>query len=150
MSKKNNSIKFKKGILGFPEEMDFIFAQMEDKIDDYHFWAMIETNRDSDPLDFTVLPMENAFAKNLISFSDVKKSIEKELDLDMENTTAFLIVKASNDDGILSIYVNLQAPIVIDLEKQEGVQILLDEKYPLSEKIIEINLEQNISKQNLR
>ena len=136
-------IFFENGIMGFPGKYSFVFTPIEE-IENFPFWGMLEAKGE---LTFTLLPVKFLIEKNFIVLEDMEKLTDK-AGIDTEQSTAFAVIKASIEDvnedeklqGILeklTIYANLQAPIIIDTNNMTGKQENFDgEKYSLETHIV--------------
>lgn len=121
-------IRFNKGIPGFEDLREFVIFSVEGN----EVFKILHSIEDKDvgiivinPFDFAV-DYEVALPENTLK----TLKIEEESDVLMLNT----VTLSSN---INSITVNLRAPIIINIKKDLGEQIILqDEKYPIKYPLI--------------
>ena len=125
-------IKIKEGIIGYPDFVNFTLIHDEEKkrkggikwlqsLDDGMFALPVV-----DPLD--IIP-------------EYKPTVNKEaLKLlgDMQKDNIFVLVTITVPKQIEQMSVNLKAPFIINMENLQGVQIIIEDNYPVKYKIYDI------------
>ncbi|WP_010166261.1 flagellar assembly protein FliW [Candidatus Epulonipiscium viviparus] len=119
-------IRFNKGILGFEEYKDYLI--LEDESNRLYYLQVKEEPR----IEFIILSpslfkLEYSPEINEEYFEEVDATSEDELIL-------YVIVKLAKDEN--DITVNMQAPILINVSKRLGTQVIVEgEKYQTCEKL---------------
>ena len=125
-------IHFADGIIGFPDCKDFTLIYDEEKGNRKNIcWLQ--------SLDEPVFALP--VIDPLVIKEDYNPMVEDELlkslgELTEENT--FLLVTVTAPRQIEELSVNLKAPIIINVDKRQACQIILDEDYPVKYKIYEL------------
>ena len=128
----DNVIKIKEGIIGYPNFVNFTLIHDEEKkkkggirwlqsLDDGAFALPVV-----DPLE--IVP-------------EYKPTVGKEaLKLlgDMPTESAFILVTITVPKEIEQMSVNLKAPFIINMENLQGVQLIIEDNYPVKYKIYDI------------
>ncbi|MEG0772994.1 flagellar assembly protein FliW [Clostridium sp.] len=121
-------ITFKKGLPGFEELHEFISFPLEDN----PCFRILQSNKESEIGLVTINPFDfiSEYEVNLSNELQKELSIEKPEDVLILNTVTL------NSD-IKKITTNLKAPIIININKRLGEQIILDnEKYGIKHPLI--------------
>ena len=126
----NKIIHFPEGILGFEQEKQFVIINNEDKENPFH-WLQSITNPD---LAFVII---NPFFVYPNYDIVIPKSAQEKLELeDQKDIGIYSIVVVPED--MEKMTVNLLGPIVININKKLGKQIILDdERYSTKHYIFE-------------
>jgi flagellar assembly factor FliW len=122
----DNSVYFPRGILGFPENMDFYIADFPNsKMERFKVLRCVNEPE----LSFVVLPIavDNKFIDN----ADIEEACEI-LEVSTESLAMLLIVSVHRKTSAVSLSVNVRAPIFIDTEKKVAAQFVLpNSKYQI-------------------
>lgn len=114
-----NIIKFKNGLPGFEELKKFVIIPLSD---DSPF--MVVQSLDEVEVAFTVIEPGNFMSDYKFEISD---NIEKELEISsIEDVLVLNIITLQ--EKLKEITVNLSAPLVININKNLGRQVILDDK----------------------
>lgn len=125
-------IKIKEGIIGYPDFVNFTLIHDEEKkkkggirwlqsLDDGVFALPV-----IDPLE--IVPEYKP---------TVRKEALKQLG-DMPTESAFILVTITVPKEIEQMSVNLKAPFIINMENLQGVQLIIEDDYPVKYKIYDI------------
>lgn len=126
-------ITLEKGMIGFPQLQKFalIFDEEKEQKDTSIMW--LQSLDDAD-IAFPVMNpngVKEDYAPNVNE--EMVESLGK---LTVENT--YLLVTVTVPKKVEDFSINLKAPIVIHTESQKGVQIIVEDEYPVKYKIYEI------------
>jgi len=111
-----NSIYFPRGILGFPENLDFCLADFPSER--MSRFKVLQCINDAD-LAFAVLPMD--ITNDLIDAADISEAMDV-LGIEKPNAVMMLIVSVHRKTTSVSLSVNLRAPLFIDTERKLAAQ----------------------------
>lgn len=120
-------IKFKKGILGFEHLHIFILKELEDSN-----FKMLQSLEDEKISFVLISPFD------IVSDYEIKLGNEtvERIEVDTANDVSIFSLVTLNSD-IKKITANLKAPIVINVKKNLGEQIIVDkEKYKIKHPLI--------------
>ncbi|MFR1200688.1 MAG: flagellar assembly protein FliW [Clostridium sp.] len=120
-------IKFKKGILGFEHLYTFILKELEDSN-----FKMLQSLEDEKISFVLISPFD------IVSDYEIKLGNEtvERIEVDTANDVSIFSLVTLNSD-IKKITANLKAPIVINVKKNLGEQIIVDkEKYKIKHPLI--------------
>lgn len=124
-------VTFEDGIIGFPDLKKFAIIYDEDKKDSKISWLQ--------SMD------EGAFALPVMNPTLIEEGydpyVEDELlkplgELNATNLCVLVVVKVPSD--IEKMSVNLKAPIVINVENCKGIQVIVEDDYPVRKEVYEI------------
>ncbi len=123
----NDVIRFKEGILGFPELKEYIYINSADP--EFAFgWLQ---NVENQELTFVVT---NPFLFKADYDFDLSESVVKKLEIaKIEDITILSIVVIPENPEETTI--NLKSPVIINNSNRQAKQIILDEEYDLRHKI---------------
>ncbi len=114
-----NAVYFPRGILGFPENLDFCLAEFpSDKMQQFKILQCIS---DTD-LSFAVLPV--AVQNDLIQMPDIEEALAA-LQIEKNDLALLLIVSVHRKTSSVNLSVNLRAPIFLDTGKKLAAQYVL-------------------------
>ncbi len=125
-------IIFKEGIIGFPDLKHFTLIYDEEK----EGQGRIKWLQSMD---------DPAFALPVINPLDIKPDYQPVVNEEglqslgsMPNESAFMLVTITVPKEIEKMSVNLKAPFVINMDNLHGVQIIIEDDYPVKYKIYNI------------
>ncbi len=114
-------ISFGKGLPGFPDEKRYVLLPHRE--DSPFLWLQSIENPE---LAFLVI---NPFEINRDYSYEIPDDIQTELGItDAEDIQTLALVTIRNEEEPPSVTVNLLGPLVINVEKRTGVQLILDPK----------------------
>ena len=126
-------IKLEKGMIGFPKLVNFalIFDEEKGRKDHSIMWLQ---SMDDPEIAFPVM-IPNAVKE------DYSPNVNEEIvapigKLTRENT--YLLVTVTVPRKVEDFSVNLKAPIVINMDTLKGVQLIVEDDYPVKYKVYEI------------
>lgn len=114
-----NIIHFPEGILGFEEEKQFIIIKDEDEQNPFHWLQSVQ----SPELAFVIINPFFVFPDYDIVLS---KSVQEKLKIDDEKDVVVYSIVVVPED-IEKMTTNLLGPIVININKKLGKQVILDD-----------------------
>ncbi|MBE5900485.1 MAG: flagellar assembly protein FliW [Lachnospiraceae bacterium] len=121
-------VTFEDGIIGFPDLKNFAIIYDEDKKDSKISWL-----QSMDEGDFA-LPVMNPTVIEANYDPYVEDELLKPLgELNASNLCVLVVVKVPSD--IKAMSVNLKAPIVINVENRKGIQVIVEDDYPVRKEI---------------
>lgn len=121
-----NAVFFPRGIIGFPENLDFCLADFPNpKMEQF---KVLQCLNDKE-LSFVVLPLE---AQNqFIESADIEEACQL-LGIDTQHLAMLLIVSVHRKSDGVSLSVNARAPIFLDTEQKLAAQFVLpNSKYQI-------------------
>lgn len=111
-------VNFKKGLIGINGTNQFY---IEDHIDNKHSFKILLSS--DGKYSFIILPVE---VKNrFLDYEDVASACHR-LGMDLKNTEILLIVSMVNTAGENLLSVNLKAPVFVNKDKKEAVQLVMN------------------------
>lgn len=129
----NKIITLATGMIGFPDLVHFalIFDEEKGQKDDSIMWL-----QSMDDGDFAFPVMMPHIVKE-----DYKPNVNEELiaplgELTEENT--YILVTVTVPKKVEDFTVNLKAPIVINMDTNKGVQVIVEDDYPVKYRVYEI------------
>jgi len=121
-------VTFEDGIIGFPDLKNFAIIYDEDKKDSKISWL-----QSMDEGDFA-LPVMNPTVIEANYDPYVEDELLKPLgELNAGNLCVLVVVKVPSDIKKMSI--NLKAPIVINVDNRKGIQVIVEDDYPVRKEI---------------
>ena len=130
--KEDKIIKLKEGIIGFPDLQNFTLIYDEEK----EGQGTIKWLQSMD---------DPSFALPVINPLDVRADYQPVVNEEgleslgkMPNESAFMLVTITVPKEIKQMSVNLKAPFVINMDNLHGVQIIIEDDYPVKYKIYDI------------
>lgn len=123
---RENSVYFPRGILGFPENLDFCLADFpSEKMEQF---KVLQCLNDKE-LAFVVLPVQ--MQNQLIEQQDIDEATEI-LGIDKQNLAILLIVSVHRKASSVSLSVNVRAPIMVDTAQKLAAQFVFpNNKYEI-------------------
>ena len=126
-------IKLEKGMIGFPKLVNFALIFDEEKVRKEHSIMWLQSMDDPD-IAFPVM-IPNAVKE------DYSPNVNEEIvapigELTPENT--YILVTVTVPRKVEDFSVNLKAPIVINMDTLKGVQLIVEDDYPVKYKVYEI------------
>lgn len=125
-------IKFKEGIIGFPDLQNFTLIFDEEKEDQ----GKIRWLQSMD---------DPAFAMPVINPLDIKADYNPTVNEEgleslgkMPADSTFILVTITVPKDIKKMSVNLKAPFVINVDNLQGVQVIIEDDYPVKYMIYDI------------
>lgn len=112
-------IHFKEGILGFEVEKEFIIIYNEDEENPFQWLQSIK----SPDLAFVIINPFTVFEDYEITISD---AVQKKLNIEDEKDVAIYSIVVVPED-LKKMTVNLAGPIIININKRLGKQVILDD-----------------------
>lgn len=112
-------IHFKEGILGFEVEKEFIMIYNEDEENPFQWLQSIK----SPDLAFVIINPFTVFEDYEITISD---AVQKKLNIEDEKDVAIYSIVVVPED-LKKMTVNLAGPIIININKRLGKQVILDD-----------------------
>ncbi len=129
----NKIIRLEKGMIGFPELVNFalIFNEEKDVKDTAIMWL-----QSMDDADIAFPVMIPNYVKE-----DYNPTVNDEIllplgELNDENT--YILVTVTVPKQVEDFSVNLKAPIVINTDNRRGVQLIVEDDYPVKYKVYEL------------
>ncbi|SFQ42223.1 flagellar assembly factor FliW [Lachnospiraceae bacterium XBB1006] len=127
----NKIIYFENGIIGFPDLKNFAIIYDEEKKDSKISWL-----QSMDEGEFA-LPVMNPTIIEEGYDPFVEDELLKPLgDLNATNLCVLVVVKVPSDIKKMSI--NLKAPIVINVDNRKGIQVIVEDDYPVVKEIYDM------------
>lgn len=126
-------ITLEKGMIGFPKLNHFALIYDEEKESKYNSIMWLQSMDDPD-IAFPVM-MPNVVKE------DYKPNVSEEMiaplgTLTDENT--YLLVTVTVPKKVEDFSVNLKAPVVINMDNHKGVQLIVEDDYPVKYKVYDI------------
>lgn len=126
-------ITLEKGMIGFPKLKHFALIYDEEKKEKYNSIMWLQSMDDAD-IAFPVM-MPNVVKE------DYRPNVSEEMiaplgELTDENT--YMLVTVTVPKQVEEFSVNLKAPIVINMDNHKGVQLIVEDDYPVKYKVYEI------------
>ena len=126
-------ITLEKGMIGFPKLNHFALIYDEEKESKYNSIMWLQSMDDPDIAFPVMMP-------NLVK-EDYKPNVSEEMiaplgTLTDENT--YLLVTVTVPKKVEDFSVNLKAPVVINMDNHKGVQLIVEDDYPVKYKIYDI------------
>lgn len=126
-------ITLEKGMIGFPKLKHFALIYDEEKKEKYNSIMWLQSMDDAD-IAFPVM-MPNVVKE------DYRPNVSEEMiaplgELTEENT--YMLVTVTVPKQVEEFSVNLKAPIVINMDNHKGVQLIVEDDYPVKYKVYEI------------
>ncbi len=114
-----NAIYFPRGILGFPENLDFCLADMPNA--GMERFKILQCMNDTD-LSFVVLPV--TVKNEMIDEPDIDEACEI-LGIEKDSLALLLIVSVHRKTTSVSLSVNVRAPLFLDTDNKVAAQFVL-------------------------
>lgn len=128
---KDQQVRFKDGLPGFPGVECFQIERVPHVDGDL---MLLQATEHVD-IAFFVLPLDRS--SSIIQAKDITATCEQ-LGIPEEDLMMLTVVNLQRENETLAKYVNLRAPIFIDVNKQTGAQVVLgNSSYPLRLKLAE-------------
>ena len=126
-------ITLEKGMIGFPDLVHFALIYDEEKEEKYDSIMWLQSMDESEVAFPVMVP-------NLVK-EDYKPNVTAEViaklgDLNEENT--YILVTVTVPKKVEDFSVNLKAPIVINMDNHKGVQVIVEDDYPVKYKVYDI------------
>ena len=126
-------ITLEKGMIGFPDLVHFALIYDEEKEEKYDSIMWLQSMDESEVAFPVMVP-------NLVK-EDYKPNVNEEVipklgDLNEENT--YILVTVTVPKKVEDFSVNLKAPIVINMDNHKGVQVIVEDDYPVKYKVYDI------------
>lgn len=126
-------ITLEKGMIGFPKLTHFALIYDEEKKEKYNSIMWLQSMDDPD-IAFPVM-MPNVVKE------DYRPNVSEEMiaplgELNEENT--YMLVTVTVPKQVEEFSVNLKAPIVVNMDNRKGVQLIVEDDYPVKYKVYEI------------
>lgn len=126
-------ITLEKGMIGFPKLTHFALIYDEEKEEKYNSIMWLQSMDDPD-IAFPVM-MPNVVKE------DYQPNVSEEMiaplgELNEENT--YMLVTVTVPKQVEEFSVNLKAPIVVNMDNRKGVQLIVEDDYPVKYKVYEI------------
>lgn len=123
---RDRAVFFPRGIIGFPENLDFCLADFPNpRMDQF---KVLQCLNDKD-LSFVVLPAE--LHNTFIDLADIEEACQL-LGIETTNLALLLIVSVHRKSDGASLSVNARAPIFLDTEQKLAAQFVLpNSKYQI-------------------
>ena len=126
-------ITLEKGMIGFPKLNHFALIYDEEKESKYNSIMWLQSMDDPDIAFPVMMP-------NLVK-EDYKPNVSEEMiaplgTLTDENT--YLLVTVTVPKKVEDFSVNLKAPVVINMDNHKGVQLIVEDDYPVKYKVYDI------------
>lgn len=116
---KDKIIKFKEGLLGFEEEKEFAIINMEEVDSPFQWLQSVNTPE----LTFIITNPFYAFPDYEFTIS---KKVQEKLEIEDENDIAIYSIVVIPKD-MEKMTANLLGPIIINIDKKLGKQVILDD-----------------------
>ena len=122
---KDQQVVFKGGLPGFPGKECFQLERIPEVQGDIYLLQSV----DSAEVAFFVLRLDSS--NEILKAEDISATC-KQLDIPEDQLLMLGVVKLQRTGDKIEKYINMRAPIFIDMEKQHGVQIVLNNAdYPI-------------------
>lgn len=126
-------ITLEMGMIGFPKLTHFALIYDEEKEEKYNSIMWLQSMDDPD-IAFPVM-MPNVVKE------DYQPNVSEEMiaplgELNEENT--YMLVTVTVPKQVEEFSVNLKAPIVVNMDNRKGVQLIVEDDYPVKYKVYEI------------
>jgi flagellar assembly factor FliW len=121
-----NAVFFPRGIIGFPENLDFCLADFPNpKMEQF---KVLQCLNDKE-LSFVVLPLERT--NHLVETADIDEACQL-LGIETTHLAMLLIVSVHRKSDGINLSVNARAPIFVDAEQKLAAQFVLpNSKYQI-------------------